>query len=45
VYQSSLFAEQFSTPEAKEVHLYATALKKVSEPVKKAWPAGRLKRK
>jgi Fic family protein len=35
VYQSSLFAEQFSTPEAKEVHLYAKALKKGFELVKK----------
>ncbi|CAN5661430.1 Fic family protein [soil metagenome] len=35
VYQSSLFAEQFTTPEAKEIHLYAKALKKGFELVKK----------
>jgi Fic family protein len=35
VYQSSLIAEQFTSPEAKEVHLYAKALKAGFELVKK----------
>lgn len=34
VYQSSLTVQQFATPEAKEVHLYAKALKKGFELVK-----------
>jgi Fic family protein len=34
VYQSSLMGQQFATPEAKEVHLYAKALKKGFELVK-----------
>jgi len=35
VYQSSLFTQQFVSPEAKEVHLYAKALKAGFELVKK----------
>lgn len=35
VYQSNLFSNQFSSPAAKEVHLYADALKKGFELVRK----------
>ncbi len=35
VYQSNLMARQFATPQAKEVHLYAKALRKGFELVKK----------
>ena len=35
VYQSNLFANQFASPAAKEVHMYASALRKGFELVKK----------